>query len=187
MKGCCDVTCNNRGQFCKASCALNGLGYLCLGMHYRCFTIFSHEPNGVWNEHCRFVLRNWHTGHVSGSGPGAEKNPCRCCATVHWPERVKIGVSWWARRFKMGSLGGPQTGHIPLAAPIRDRQSNRPRDALEGKGPQRRPEKRLERRLQEVTKAVEGGYCRLQMPLRLALAVRGTVAGHWPSNASLAM
>ena len=36
--------------------------------------------------------------------------------------------------------------------------------------------------------AVGGGYCRLEMPLRLALAVRGTVAGHRlgaPSNASL--
>ena len=71
------------------------------------------------------------------------------------------------------------------------------RDALEGKGPQRRPQRRLGRRL-EVAKAVGGGYCRLQMPLRLALAVRGTVAGHRlgaleggagvpppPSNASL--
>ena len=29
-----------------------------------------------------------------------------------------------------------------------------------------------------VAKAVGGGYCRLQMPLRLAVAVRGTVAGH---------
>ena len=33
------------------------------------------------------------------------------------------------------------------------------------------------RRLEEVAKAVGGGYCRLQMPLKLALAVRGTVAG----------
>ena len=49
-----------------------------------------------------------------------------------------------------------------------------PRDALEGKGPQRRPQKRLDRRLEEVAEAVGGGYCRLQMPLRLALAVRGT-------------
>ena len=47
-------------------------------------------------------------------------------------------------------------------------------DALEEKGPQRR----LGRRLEEVAKAVGGGYCRLQMPLRLALGVRGTVAGH---------
>ena len=52
------------------------------------------------------------------------------------------------------------------------------RAALEGKGPQRRAQKRLDKRLEEVTKAVGGGYCRLQMPLRLALAVRGTVAGH---------
>ena len=51
------------------------------------------------------------------------------------------------------------------------------RDASEGKGPQRRAQQRLGRRLEEVTKAVGGGYCRLQMPLRLALGVRGTVAG----------
>ena len=52
------------------------------------------------------------------------------------------------------------------------------RDALEGKGPQRRPQKRIDRRLEEVAKAVGGGYCQLQMPLKLAFAVRGTVAGH---------
>ena len=52
------------------------------------------------------------------------------------------------------------------------------RDALEGKGPQRRPQKRSRRRLEEVAEAVGGGYCRLQMPLRLAFAVRGTAAGH---------
>ena len=66
--------------------------------------------------------------------------------------------------------------------------------ALEGKGPQRRPQKRLGRRLEEVAKAVGGGYCRLQMPLKLALAVREAAAGHRlgalegggtpPSNAS---
>ena len=70
------------------------------------------------------------------------------------------------------------------------------RDALERKGPQRRPQKRLGRRLEGVAKAVGGGYCRLQMPLKPALAVRGTVAEHrlgalegggtsTPSNASL--
>ena len=47
--------------------------------------------------------------------------------------------------------------------------------ALEGKGPRRRPQKRLDRRLEGVAKAVGGGYCRLQMPLTLALGVRGTV------------
>ena len=35
-----------------------------------------------------------------------------------------------------------------------------------------------DRRLAEVAKAVGGSYCRLQMPLSLALAARGTVAGH---------
>ena len=50
--------------------------------------------------------------------------------------------------------------------------------ALEEKGPQRRPQKRADRRLEELAKAVGGGCCRLQMPLKPALGVRGTVAGH---------
>ena len=53
------------------------------------------------------------------------------------------------------------------------------RGALEGKGPQTRPQRRLDGRLEEVAKAVGGGYCRLQTPLRPALGVRETVAGHW--------
>ena len=56
------------------------------------------------------------------------------------------------------------------------------RDASEGKGPQRRPQRRLGRRLEGVAEAVGGGYCRLQMPLRMALGVRGTVAGHRSSE-----
>ena len=44
---------------------------------------------------------------------------------------------------------------------------------MQSKGPRRR----LGRRLEEVAKAVGGGYRRLQMPLRLALGVRGTVGG----------
>ena len=49
--------------------------------------------------------------------------------------------------------------------------------------------------MEEVAKAVGGGYCRLQMPLKLALGVGETVAWHrlgalkggtsLPSNASL--
>ena len=54
----------------------------------------------------------------------------------------------------------------------------RGRDALEGTGPWRRPEKRLDVRSEEVAKAVGGSYRRLQMPLKLALAVRETAAGH---------
>ena len=44
-----------------------------------------------------------------------------------------------------------------------------PRDALEGEGPQRRVQKLLNRRLEEVAKVVGGGHCRLQMLLSLAL------------------
>ena len=36
---------------------------------------------------------------------------------------------------------------------------------------------RLDRRLEDVVKAVGDGYCRLQMPLKLAVGVRETVAG----------
>ena len=43
-----------------------------------------------------------------------------------------------------------------------------PRDALEGEGPQRRSQKQLDTRLEEVAKAVGGGYCRLQMPMKHA-------------------
>ena len=52
-----------------------------------------------------------------------------------------------------------------------------PRDALEGEKLHRRLQQRLDRRLEEAAKAVGGGCCRLKMPLPLALAIRGTVAG----------
>ena len=61
---------------------------------------------------------------------------------------------------------------------VSERRIPRPRDASEGKGPQSQTQKRLGRRLEEAPTAVGGGYCRLQIPLRLALVVRGTVAGH---------
>ena len=41
-----------------------------------------------------------------------------------------------------------------------------------------RPQKRLGRGLEEVAEGVGGGYCRFKMPLKLALAIRETVAGH---------
>ena len=51
------------------------------------------------------------------------------------------------------------------------------RGAFEGKGPPRRPQQRLGRRLEEVVKAVGGGYYRLQMLLRRALAGRAPWQG----------
>ena len=52
------------------------------------------------------------------------------------------------------------------------------RDALERRAPRRRSQERLDRRLEAVAKAPGGSYCRLQMPLKLAFAAGGTVAGH---------
>ena len=77
----------------------------------------------------------------------------------------------------------PPTGCVGTRAPFHSAPRGRgvphhlptPRDASEGKGPQRGPQKRLGRPLEEVAKAVGGGYCRLQMPLRLALGFCGTV------------
>ena len=67
---------------------------------------------------------------------------------------------------------------IPAPPLSRAQGGGGPVDAVEGKGPQRWPQRRLGRRLEEVAEAVGGGYCRLQMPLTLVLGVRGTVAGH---------
>ena len=53
-----------------------------------------------------------------------------------------------------------------------------PRDALEGRGPQRRPKERLDRRLQGVAKAVGGGSCRLQMPLGPAIPFMVSEGNH---------
>ena len=61
-------------------------------------------------------------------------------------------------------------------------EGGRGRGALEGKGPQRRPQRRLGRQLGGVAEAVGGGYCRLQTPLKPAFAVMGTVAGHRPGS-----
>ena len=84
--------------------------------------------------------------------------------TNHCHARPKPGQAWRPLVTKYGQKSTKGGGSA--------------RDTLEGKGPQRGPQKRLGRRLEEVAKAVGGGYCRLQMPLRLALGVRETVAGH---------
>ena len=92
-----------------------------------------------------------------------------------------------SRPVRMPGTTHQHTAWACIATPpetVSNRFSNRfyippsSRDALEGKGPQKRPQKRLDRRLEEVAKAVGGGDCRLQMPLKLALGVRATVAGH---------
>ena len=73
-------------------------------------------------------------------------------------------------------IPGPSRSCCGAPPPVRAAPLDR--DALQRRGPQRRPQRRLDRRLEEVAEAVGGGYCRLQMPSNLALAVRGTVAGH---------
>ena len=77
--------------------------------------------------------------------------------------------------------GGSVAQHLPEIACVLKYEAFTPylpQDTLEGKGPPRRSQRRLDRRLEEVAKAVGGGYCRLQMLLKLALAVREAVTGH---------
>ena len=95
---------------------------------------------------------------------------------------------WWcteavgrAARHSEEGLGYPS----PAASAHRHRGNahkpeqmpTRPPGCIRREGPQRPPQRRLDRRLEEVAKPVGNGYCRLQMPLSLALVVRETVAG----------
>ena len=85
----------------------------------------------------------------------------------------------WTRRGPCGTSPPPPYPPPPLVSTAHRRPDLEApaRDALEGKGPERRPQRRLGRRLEEVAEAVGGGYCRLRMPLKRALGVRETVAG----------
>ena len=117
----------------------------------------------------------WHSQSSGIPGRGAHRAPvavapactgtqghCRSPASPTSEHKETLQVEQWITDASSRLKGADNTMHsVP------------PRDALEGKGPQRR----LDRQLEEVAKAVGGGYCWLQMPLRLALAVRGTVAG----------
>ena len=70
------------------------------------------------------------------------------------------------------------TGFLFHSPWYRTNTSIRVRDALEGKGRQRQVQRRSDRRLEEVAKAVGGGYCRLPTLLKLAPAVSETAPGH---------
>ena len=105
--------------------------------------------------------------------PG-ERQTQQCTTVLCLRVRGGGGGAPWASRC--------DSGYARARTPSNRRQlqcrgSGVRRDAFEGRGPQRRPQRRLGRRLEEVALAVGGGYCRLQMPLRLALGVRGAVAG----------
>ena len=84
-----------------------------------------------------------------------------------------------SRRLHLPCPPPPPADPMTLAAQrTPDAENPFGRGALEEKGPQRRPQRRVGRRLEEASKAVGGGYCRLRMLSSLALDVRGTVAGH---------
>ena len=72
----------------------------------------------------------------------------------------------------------PDVALVSFGDHLKQQDTGRGRDAVEGKGPHSRPQRRVDRGSEEVAKAVGGGYCQLQMPWKLALAVRETAAGY---------
>ena len=74
--------------------------------------------------------------------------------------------------------GGPPTCLVKMNSGVTPSHRKGGGDALDWKTPRKRPRKRLDRRSEAVAKAVGGGCCRLQMPLKLTLAVRETVLGN---------
>ena len=101
-----------------------------------------------------------HRGAVPGPTLGP---PMQCICAVRMSPVQCDAVTC---RVGVGPLHSPTAAEctaveLPLAPPPPS-----PRQALEGKGPQGRPQRRLDRRLEEVDQAVVGGYCWLQMPLK---------------------
>ena len=111
-------------------------------------------------------------GHrpMDGTGKGAEWGGPRGGPA---PRPTRIGQQCQHTREREETLARMRTVTLYKSArcPV-------PHGVIEGNGAQRQPQRRSGRRLEEVAKAVGGGHCRLQMPLKPALAVRGTVAGH---------
>ena len=103
-------------------------------------------------------------GLKEGEGGGAQGSAANACNTGSATAGRAVGE-------QKAAVTNPLQSRHPLGRGV-------PRHALERKGPQRRPQRRLGRRLEGVAEAVGGGYCRLQMPLKLALGVRETVAEH---------
>ena len=86
------------------------------------------------------------------------------------PRRISPEVRWTASQAVVWR-GRGEGGHLEKEQVVRPQNMERaPGTHQAVKGPHRRPQRRLGRRLEEVAKAVGGGYCRLQMPLRLANA-----------------
>ena len=99
-----------------------------------------------------------HSGQVCGLGPSGQGCPLVSAAAQPGPEGgVRCRTVW-----------DPPPPGVTACTPPASECTGTP-DALLGG---------LDRRLEEVAKAVGGGYCRLQVPLTLALGARETVAGH---------
>ena len=89
------------------------------------------------------------------AGTVTDPPPCR----PPLPPHIPVGGGGWSPGKSGKRMTQPWEGASGALA--------RP---LQGKGPQRWPHRRLDTRLEEVAKAVGGGYCRLPMSLKLALA-----------------
>ena len=104
---------------------------------------------GTWP---RGALYGLHSGHSLWAAIGQVwTRRCRSSRACHGTECAAWPAPAWEGR--QGAEAAPVGSGTIVPPPGRD--------ALEGKGPPRRPHKRLGRWLEEVVKAVGGGYCRL--------------------------
>ena len=79
---------------------------------------------------------------LSSRPPTPSSGSLTTATNTHRPTELRSSGAFGAHRTQVSGGGGGG------------------RDALDGKGPQRRPQRLLDRRLEEVAKAVGGGYCR---------------------------
>ena len=93
-------------------------------------------------------------------------------ATSANPRRRKAVQSRCEGRVNRG------TGRFQACYCVRHLLSEEHRPGIHLKGRGLRGSPRLDRRIEEVSEAVLGRYCRLQIPLNLAVAAKETVARH---------
>ena len=128
-----------------------------------------------------FVLRGRGRGagaegrlpHVSASFQKYVGVPGGAFTPVWWHKNLKPSADWLHAytRHNHVCLVWYQLASV-LHAPL---SWFTPRPGLHWKGRDlRRPQMRVDRRLEEVAKSVGGGYCRLKMTWKLALAARET-------------
>ena len=132
---------------------------------------------------------SWAQQVRSGGGLGAQR-PDRCPKRAPMTKAIPGRGGQWATGQWTTAVGGGG-GIVGHCKGERGALEAVGRDAVEGNAPQRQPRSSWIGGWRRLPKRFGGGYCRLKTPLKLAFAVRETVAGApWrgpppPSSSSL--